>query len=130
MTREKAIKKAVDWWCNKVCGPVHHDNGDHSYPNTMAMLFADLCASPVSNTAADIFKAELSKRINEDLNAGYCQVRLNVDYCPCEMLSAAAEAANIDEMNFPFKTNMFISGHGDTFTVEVSDGYAKPYINL
>lgn len=128
MIGEESIKKAVDWWANKISGNIHHDNGDDSFASVMSCFLADMGSKPVTNEQIEVFKKELAKGITEYIKEyPTFKVYLGCDYGPCEILSRAADEAGIKPLNFPFKTGMYIEADGK---VRVSDGYAHPFVEI
>ena len=131
MTKEEVIRTAVKWWLDKVCSKVPHNNGDSNSSSILACLFADMGAEDVTRSQAIVFDMALTHKIeamyaeNFEKRA-YQAFMIGCDYHPCVELYDAAKEAGISEMNFPFKTWMRI---GKDF-VEVSDGYAKPFVRL
>lgn len=127
MEKEKLIDIAVNWWADKLKKP-HHDNGDNSQAGIMAMIMADMASSKISDEQIEVFKKELKTRIEEQYQdiEEIRDIWLGCDYAPMKILSVPAEIAGINLMNFPFKTDMRITKG----CVEVSDGYAQPFVKL
>ena len=128
MNKETAIKTAAKWWTDKLRQRAPHDNGDRSCD--FAMLLADLLTTPMSEDQLNKFQEALEKEI--DLNmAAYGLCILGCDYAPCNVLTNAADQAGINTHNFPFKTAMDIRRNShDDYTVSVSDGYARPWVEI
>lgn len=115
----ETIEKAVNWWSEKIAGRQPHSNGDNSEASVMACIMADMARKPVSNEQIETFKNVLSEKIMEYMDR-YKEVDLSCDYGPGLLLSESAEAAGINQLNFPFKTSMIIKADG---RVIVFDGY-------
>ena len=130
MDREKVIEVAVNWWADKIGNKYRHSNGDNSPASVMACLMADMSHKKPTPEQIDTFKSELKKRIEEEYakieNREYGRIWLSCDYAPCKTLYEAAIIAGVNELNFPFKTNMCIT-KGE---VTVSDGYCMPYVKI
>lgn len=121
---ERVAKLTAKWWRKKLeC--CHHDNGDTSSSSSFACFMADMLAQKHAPTKSqlDIFENELTRLIME---SKMFNVYLRCDYNPCQMLSDAAEVANINPCCFPFKTNT--STIEDR--VEVSDGYCAKWVEI
>lgn len=131
MTKDIAIETAAKWWASKFCDPQHHRNAANDPVNSLACLVASLGAEGVHTEQRDVFVRQLEVGIRSALNKDDYLLRLGGDYHPDQLLSYAAGLAFIDEMNFPFHTRMEIRKRGaDDFSVEVAEGFAKPYVAL
>lgn len=124
---EEVIRKAVEWWADKVSGKQPHSNGDNGRESVMACIMADMGRKPVSNEQIEMFKRILSEKIREYAEERSCDFSIGCDYGPGILLAESADVAGINYLNFPFKTNMRIYVDG---RVMVSDGYAKPYTEI
>ena len=130
MKKEKAVKTAAQWWADKLRKHEPHSNGANDRANVMAMLFADMLTVPVSEDLLDKFAGFLEEEIAMVLNRRP-MCALDCDYAPCPELANAAKRAIIPTHNFPYKTSMVIRANGpDNYIVEVSDGYAQPYVEV
>lgn len=126
MAENKAVfEKAVNWWCEKLESRQPHSNGDSSAPSVMACMMADIGTKAVTDEQIAVFREELLKELEEKQDTGW-GISLECDYGPCRELDAAAQKAGINVLNFPFKTGMEIRDG----KVRVSDGYAKPYVEI
>ena len=127
MTKEQAIKTAVEWWARKLKARAPHSNGDSGKASIMACLLADFGAKTVTDEQLDIFKNELAMTIDAELkDHQWCDVYLGCDYNPTMNLRDAAAKAGISEFNFPYKTDMYIKKHNDGWCgVYVYDGYGS-----
>lgn len=126
MTKEQAIKTAVEWWADKLKARLHHSNGDNGRASVMACFLADLGAKPVTDAQLDIFKKELRTRIEGgiDNRSNWGEVYLGCDYNPTMNLYESAVAAGISEYNFPYKTDMYVQKREDNcYVVTVYAGY-------
>lgn len=131
MTKEEVIFTAVQWWSDKLASRARHDNGDNSRTSLVACLFADMCSEPITKDQLVIFERVLTERLrstyeNHIEQVGMPYTIIGCDYGPCDALYSAAEEAGINANNFPFKTWMHI---GRDY-VEVSAGYAQPYVRI
>lgn len=129
MTKEQAIKTAVKWWSNKLRSRAKHDNGDTSVSSLFACALADQLSKPITDEQLEVFEAELTKILEVELD-NHRFVMLGCDYHPCEMLSNAAKASSISEHNFPYKTDSFVENRDGNYVIQVSDGYAQPWVVL
>ena len=121
------LEKAVKWWSNKVCKQTHHDNGDYSVQSALAMAIADMGVKQVSAEQRTVFEEELGKLIEEkEKEWEGCYFSIGVDYGPDDVLGAAAKAAGINVLNFPFKTHMYFQDG----KIIVRDGYGAPPVEL
>lgn len=134
MNKETAIKTAAKWWTDKLRQRAPHDNGDRSCG--LAMLFADMLTTPMSEDQLNKFQEALEKEIAKEMER-YGQITLGCDYVPCNVLRNAAVQAGINTNNFPFKTSMSIRltrevrrNSEDGFVVSVYDGYAQPRVEI
>lgn len=124
MTREQAIKTATEWWANKLKARMPHSNGDSGRASVMACLLADFGTEPVTDGQLDIFKNELRTRIEGEINNRWGEVYLGCDYNPTTILRESAKIAGINELNFPFKTDLYIKKRSDDdYVVYTYDGY-------
>ena len=131
MTREIAIKTAAKWWTDKLRERAPHSNGDNSPASVIACMLADIGSDDIPADKLAMFTTALENGIREAMaNNEYC-VDIGCDYNPTPLLSAAAEKAGISVMNFPYKVWMFIEKRSeDVYVIEVSDGYAQPYVTV
>ena len=131
MTKEEVILTAVQWWSDKLASRAPHNNGDNSSASVLACLFADMGRKRLTRIQLSLFEGFLTQKLNkcyDDLIGDDVRGRFTIgcDYGPCAELVYAAENAEINLMNFPFKTWMCIyKDH-----VEVSDGYGAPYVRI
>lgn len=119
----EAAVVAAEWWAKEISGYTRHDNGDSSLSSSFAMLLADIGQEAPNEEQVETFKAAVIKGIEEYPHQDLVGVDLCCDYGPGGILHDAAEEAGINELNFPFKTNMFVAKD----RVRVSAGYAQPY---
>lgn len=126
MTKEQAINVAVEWWANKLKAKTSHSNGDNGMASILACILADSMMNNITDEQLDIFKTELRSRIEADMYNRYREVYLGCDYHPTTILRESAEKASIDEMNFPFKTDLYIKWTDDNYSVYIYDGYGAP----
>lgn len=121
------IKKAVKWWSKQIQSNKPHDNGDDSPASAMAMVFADMGRSHVSEEQIRIFETALEKGIKEHLEKWeYGNPSIGTDYNPDLVLASAAEAAGISALNFPFKTDMYFRD-GEIW---VKEGYGAKIVKI
>lgn len=131
MNRETAIKTAAKWWTDKLRQRAPHSNGDNSPASVLACMLADIGSDNVQEEQLAVFTRELENGIREAMAENERWVCLFCDYNPNLILRSAAEKAGISTMNFPYKTCMDIEMRGyDTYVVQVSDGYAAPYVDV
>lgn len=124
MTREVAIKTAARWWAGKLKAKQPHSNGDKSAASLFACLLADMGAAPLRDEQLEVFAGELESQIDKHMNTyGDRYVEIGCDYGPCRMLDAAAQKAGINELNFPFKTSVYIKNQEGSYSVYARDGY-------
>ena len=131
MTKEQVIETAVNWWAKKIHTPFHHDNGANDSANVMACFFADMGRKFSTEEQVEVFKRELTALLTDEYEnrfgkSEYGNIIIGCDYRPCTMLNNAAKVAGINDLNFPFKTYMYIEAE----KVKVSDGYCKPFVEL
>lgn len=112
---------AAEWWAKKIGGEIHHDNGDNSPLNKLAMLMADSAQTRPTEAQIEVFKAAVIKGIEGYPYSG--EIDIYCDYWPGLILSDAAEEAGINKMNFPYKTGMYVSEK----EIRVKEGYGQPY---
>lgn len=127
MNKNQAIETAAKWWADRLKANRPHSNGDNSAASVFACLLADMGTEPVQDDKLELFKEELSSRINaymDKFNDMY--VTLMCDYGPGAMLCEAAEKAGINKGNFPFKTSISIIKRDNTYVVYAYDGYRAP----
>ena len=117
----EAAEVAARWWAERIVGNTRHDNGDTNLSRAFAMLMADAGQETLSRAQIETFEAAVIRGIEEFPHQDL--VGLHCDYGPGGILHDAAEEAGINELNFPFKTNMFVAKD----RVRVSDGYAHPW---
>lgn len=96
MITKRAAEIAADWWTEKISKNLHEDTRIR-------------------------FRTKLRDTILDRREAGH--LSLDCDYAPNRMLADCAREAGVKLNNFPWKTNMEISGN----TVMVSDGYGQPF---
>lgn len=128
MTKTHAIKTAAKWWADKLKQRQPHSNGDNSTSSVFACIFADMLTEKITDDQLTLFTAELESEIHnfmEKYNERH--TLLSCDYGPGSMLQEAADKAGINYLNFPYKTHMHIERKGDSYTVEVRDGYGRDY---
>lgn len=113
---------AAEWWAKKIGGEIHHDNGDNSPLNKLAMLMADSAQKKPTEAQINTFKAAVIKGI-EEYPYKVDEIDIYCDYGPGLILRDAAEEAGINKMNFPYKTGMYVSEK----EVRVKEGYGTPY---
>lgn len=118
----EAAEVAARWWAERIVGNTRHDNGDTNLSSAFAMWMADAGQETPSRAQIETFEAALIRGI-EELARCMGDVPLFCDYGPGGILHNAAEESGINELNFPFKTGMFVSPD----QVRVSAGYAQPY---
>lgn len=119
ITRE-AANVAAKWWGEKLRKFAPHDNGDQNTTSLFAGILADMMATPECEENVNRFIDMLSDAI---MAKDKDTINLDCDYAPCRILQEVAKDAGINQSNFPWKTNMIISGN----KVLVSDGYGRPY---
>ena len=117
----EAAVVAARWWAERIVGNTRHDNGDTNLSSAFAMWMADAGQEKPSIAQIITFEAAVIRGIEEYPHQDL--VGLCCDYGPGGILHDAAEEAGINELNFPFKTNMFVAKD----RVRVSAGYAQPY---
>lgn len=128
MTKNHAIKTAAKWWAAKLKRRQPHSNGDNSIHSMLACMLADVHADKITDEQLALFTVELEAEIHKFMEKyNDLLTFLGCDYAPCEMISNAANTANIGVLNFPFKTHMCIERNGDNYTVKVADGYGVGY---
>lgn len=120
----EAAKATAKWWREKITN-CNHDNGDNSFSSVMAGRMADLLALENKPTEEQLNKFEeaLVDLISKD---NITVVSLMCDYNPCGILYEAATIARIDSSVFPWKVNTVTTDE----VLSVSDGYAKPWVNI
>lgn len=125
----ESIKKAVNWWAERLMERRPHSNGDNDLSSVIACMFADIATVPITEARITIFKDALRQEImkKEQQIMKFGCLFLGCDYGPCIELYIAAQKAGISELNFPFKTHMVIRKNGD---VEVQDGYGQPFVKI
>lgn len=132
MKKEIAIKTAAKWWTDRLRERGPHSNGDNSMASMLANMFADMASKEIPEDKLQQFQTELELRIEEFMAelSPYAreQAWLCCDYGPGIMLRDAADAAGIDYINFPFKTNVVVEKDGNDYRVRASHGYAQPYV--
>ena len=109
---DKVLNVACDYWCKTIKGGKGHDNGDKSMTSIFASLLANSATNTISDDKLNIFKEELKKQIPEYWEKYGYESReylyLYCDYGPSFVLNKAAEKADINTLNFPWKTGIFI----------------------
>lgn len=119
----EAAVVAARWWAERIVGNTRHDNGDTNLSSSFAMWMADAGQETPNRAQIETFEAAVIRGIEEYPHQDLVGVDLCCDYGPGGILHDAAEEAGINELNFPFKTNMFVAKD----RVRVSAGYAQPY---
>ena len=131
IAKEEVILTATQWWSDKLASRAPHSNGDRSAASMFACLFADMGTKPLTEDQRSIFEKVLAERLQSEyddkiVNRKFSHFGLGTDYGPTLELAEAAQAAGINNLNFPFKTWMNIfKDH-----VEVSDGYGAAYTRI
>jgi len=121
MKKKELAKATAQWWRSQLtCA--RHDNGDNSFSSILSGILADTIAMKNEPTVDQLDKFE-EVLTNALLNDDSPTIFLDCDYNPCRMLSEAAEAAGINTMVFPWKTN---SRTTETELL-VSEGYGSSY---
>lgn len=120
----KAAEVTAKWWRDRLTRS-NHDNGDNSQQCQMAGLFADLLSAKNTPTVEQLnkFEENLTELISKE---NIVKINLDCDYTPCIMLYEAAMNAGIDASVFPWKVNTITTDN----LLKVSDGYAKPWIDI
>ena len=131
MTRDEVILTAVQWWSDKLASRAPHSNGDNSSASVLACMFADIGSKELTRIQLSLFEGFLTSKLQslydqEIVKWKSSSFSIGCDYGPCSELIYAAENAEINLLNFPFKTWMRI---GKDY-VEVSDGYGKPWVRI
>lgn len=129
LDKNKAIETAVNWWVEKLKSKPCHDNGDNSLASIMACIIADKSMTDISEEQLDTFKTELKAYIEHTLDK-YRFVDLYSDYGPGVGLHEAAKKANINTINFPYKTGVKIDKNGDNYRVLACEGYGCGYTEI
>lgn len=128
MTKTHAIKTAAKWWADKLKQRQPHSNGDNSTSSLFACFLADSCTKAITDDQLVLFTEELERGIQKFMEENpWYHTWLSCDYGPEMVLREAADKAGINYLNFPFKTNMCIQRSGDSYSVQVSDGYGRGY---
>ena len=118
---EEIAQMAADWWTEKISKFHHHDNGAYDKTNMVANALADILYKRPYEEQVEMFREKLKERILKFKDDD--KVWLGVDYNPCTILFNIANECGIDEMCFPFKTDMVVTSS----YIRVSDGYGKPW---
>lgn len=133
---ERIVDRAVEIWKRLLASPKYDNLGGTSSPEerrTMAMASALAQAIPSNATPERLVKfgAELKKRLMSPKEqtggirrASYYEQSMSVDYGPCSVLNAAAEASDL-KMEWPWKTNMWL--YGDRLSVSAGYGAESVY---
>ena len=126
--KEKLADIASNWWANKISGNFHHDNGDKSKGGQFAMFLADLGKKQLTQDQINNFKTDLKIEIINAFEESYnCyEMSLDCDYNPDYLLRKCAEKHDINSLNFPFKTSLYIS----PTAVTVRDGYMVGLVEI
>ena len=126
---KESFDKAINWWADKISKREAHSNGDNSTSSVMACILADMGYKQPTEEQLKIFREELRNQLEQEYEEykGMWAIFLGCDYGPGRALREAAKKADINDLNFPFKTNMRIEPDGK---VLVSDGYAQPYTEI
>ena len=116
------VRKAAEWWGDFILKP-SHDNGDvmqSGFANALESLTDD-----VTKEDRDQFVENLIKNICDDWDKMYYifdnRYPIIIDYSINGALKKSIKGLNINELKFPFKTNMYI--YNDR--VEVALGYGR-----
>lgn len=126
--KEKLAEIASQWWTNKISGDFHHDNGDKSQSGQFAMFLADLGTKQLTQEQIDSFKKDLKDVIMNAFEeySNWWEINLGTDYAPGYLLKDCAEKNNISTLNFPFKTDLWIT----PTSIIVRDGYGRDHVEL
>lgn len=126
--KEKLAEIASNWWTNKISGNFHHDNGDKSKEGQFAMFLADLGKKQLTQEQINGFKTDLKAEIINAFEETYSRynISLDCDYNPGYLLRKCAEKYNINSLNFPFKTSLYIF----PTAVTVRDGYMTGLVEI
>ena len=117
---KEVAEVTAKWWADKISGDVKFDNGDTSFGGLMCAAMAKTLVKSVTDEQKKTFVDKLTEIILK--NQFDC---VSVDYHPDGQLKEAAEAAGINENNFPWKTVtwMLYDKETDSFRVVVREGY-------
>lgn len=117
---EVQIKTAVDWWGEKIKSGGSKDNGFDSPQALLSSLLAAVNMEEQDDLKLVKFKSTLHSCLLEK----DWRITLRTDYGPDGILRKCAEEAEIDELQFPWKTIMSFN-HGGVQVVEGVNGSLK-----
>ncbi len=107
------VVAAIDWWANRVQSPKFDAGKGMSF---LAMMVPRV-RKDYSEEELKTFKDSLAKSILAEIESfGNCS--LSVDYHPCAILANAGKTIALTDVDFPWKTSMYITNQA----VEVSEG--------
>lgn len=118
MINEEYVEKAVNFWVDKITSNEPQFNGDYSGPSILASIMGTLLKKDSKPTEEQI---EMFKKELHDLIVTKEPYMIITDYDPDEILSEAAEKADIKPTVFPWKHTMFFENNG----VYVKEGYGE-----
>lgn len=122
----RAVKTAVQWWLDALCGVPSRHVGEDSAEVMGYVLLAATNVPDATETQLQRF-AEL---LEDEIHRQYAQagrVQFRVDYHPEEALARIARRCRIRDSRFPSKTTFVVHPDG---AVEVAAGYHAPWKRL
>jgi len=106
---EKILDVTCQFWCNIIKGGKDHDNGDKSFTGFMCSFLANSGTKSIDDEKLKVFSKELKNQILKEAKNRYTNyIVLYCDYGPGHLLYQAAEKAQINSLNFPWKTGVYV----------------------
>ena len=107
---DKIINIAAQYWINIIKDGKDHDNGDNSLTGFICSHWANESTKELENKKLEEFRKAFFKELKKNIKKfpEQSEIHLYCDYHPCLVLSKAAEEADIDTIQFPWKTGIII----------------------
>ena len=118
---DKIINLAAQYWINIIKTGKDHDNGDNSFESFACSYLANKSTKELENEKLENFRKAFFEEFKKVIEKYHKEngVSLYCDYHPDWILSEAAKKADINEMQFPWKTGIIV---GTDYIIE-----QKPY---
>lgn len=106
----KVINLAAQYWINIIKTGQDHDNGDYSFAGFLCSQLANDTAEEIDNERLESFRKAFFEEFKKTVEHYSItnEISLYCDYHPGRVLSEAAEKANIDEAQFPWKAGIVV----------------------
>lgn len=121
------IETASNWWAEEIKNPSFNigENDEKAFWFNIISSINSSNQSKVTKESVKLFKEELAKIIKKKLKNNN-DFTISVDYQPDSILQESAEKANLNGIDFPLKTTMWINKD----KVSVRKGLGSPVVDL